>query len=96
MTKEGREPTVTFDVGCAQFGKSGVLRLRESFGHAVLAQTATEPRGCERTVRAAFLAVYSTQTAFQVQPLESYLGVVTGPAAAHPGAAGAVRRTGGS
>jgi putative ABC transport system permease protein len=44
-----------------------------SFGYALLARTTTDPRGLERTVRAAFLAVDPTQPVFQVQPLESYL-----------------------
>ena len=44
-----------------------------SFGYALLARTTTDPRGLERTVRAAFLAVDPTQPVSQVQPLEDYL-----------------------
>jgi putative ABC transport system permease protein len=44
-----------------------------SFGYALVARTTVDPRGLERTVRAAFLAVDATQPVFHVQPLEGYL-----------------------
>jgi hypothetical protein len=70
--RKGERDAIAFDVGRAQFEKFGVLRLRESLGYALLARTATDPGGLERAVRAAFLAVDSTQPVFQVQPLEKY------------------------
>jgi len=44
-----------------------------SFGYSLVARTTTDPRGLERAVRAAFLAVDPTQPVFQVQPMENYL-----------------------
>jgi putative ABC transport system permease protein len=44
-----------------------------SFGYSLVARTAVDPLLMERTVRAAFFAVDSTQPVFRVQPMESYL-----------------------
>jgi putative ABC transport system permease protein len=65
-----------------------------SFGYALVARTSVDPRGLERTVRAAFLAVDATLPVFHVQPLESLPGILAGAAPVHCGAAGTLRRIG--
>ena len=44
-----------------------------SFPFSLLVRTSSDPRGLERAVRAAFLAVDPTQPVFNVQSMESYL-----------------------
>ena len=44
-----------------------------SFPFSLVARTSSDPRGLERAVRAAFLAVDPTQPVFNVQSMESYL-----------------------
>jgi putative ABC transport system permease protein len=44
-----------------------------SFGFSLVARTTTDPRGLERAVRAAFLAVDPTQPVSEVRPLDDYL-----------------------
>jgi len=44
-----------------------------SFSFSLVARTSTDPRGLERSARAAFLAADPTQPVLQVQPMETYL-----------------------
>ena len=44
-----------------------------SFSYSLVARTALQPRLMEHALRAAFLAVDSTQPVFRVQPMEDYL-----------------------